>query len=200
MNRHEKIRLAAIERLCEMIDMAVEMKGEYFILHPGRLAFYSLSSRKVFFMEQRYPERIGKLFEDSLTRILGRSRGRIALCLENTHTIAAPFLKIVNRLVSDSGLYLVWDVGHTEQLGEARRQEVLRFFQNNIKYVKLAHLHDVKDEVNHITLGSGNLKIAGYLEIFNALSLDIILEIFPEDALLKSLDYLRNMEIVAKGE
>jgi sugar phosphate isomerase/epimerase len=182
-----------------MIDMAIEMGGEYFVFHPGRLAFYSISSQKVFFMEQRYPDRIGELFEDSLVRILEHCRERIPLCIENTHTISTPFLNIVSRLVSDKGLSLVWDVGHTEQLPESRRQEVIRFFQNNIKHVKLAHLHDIQDHADHKSLGSGKLNIPGYLEIFNALSLDIILEIFPKEALLSSLDYLRNLELAGKN-
>ncbi len=164
----------------EMIDMAVDMGAEFYILHPGRLAFYSLSSQKVFFMEQRYPERVGKLLVNSLECLLDISRGRIELCIENTHTLSAPFLKIISGLTSNKGLRLVWDVGHTEQLPDPHRTQLIGFFQQNIMSVKLAHLHDINGSADHKALGSGRLNVASYLEIFNALSDDVILEIFPE--------------------
>ena len=194
MNRHEKIRLAGLERVYEMIDMAVDMGGEYFIFHPGRLAFYSMSTQKVFFMEQRYPERIMEIFADSLKRLISYCSGRILLCIENTHAISGPYLSAISRLVSENGLALVWDVGHTEQLAEPKRQQLIRFFQDNIKHVKLAHLHDVVGDADHKALGSGRLDVAAYLEIFDTLGIDIILEIFPENDLLRSVEYLRKLE------
>jgi sugar phosphate isomerase/epimerase len=194
LNRHEKIRTAGLERMGEFIELAVELGGEYFILHPGRLGFYSLSSRQVFFMEQRYPERIGALFADSVRRLLDFCAARIQLCIENTHTVSAPFLEVVGRLASESHLGLVWDVGHAEQLPEPKRQLVIKFFQDNLKHIRLAHLHDISDGADHRRLGSGRLNIAGYLRIFRALSLDVILEIFPEEELLRSLEYVKNDE------
>lgn len=176
-----------------MIELSIDMKAEYFIFHPGRLAFYSLSSQKVFFMEQRYPERIGEVFHDSIRKIIGFAAGRVKLCLENTHTVISPFLRIIEKLADQEGLGLVWDVGHVEQLSEAKRQQMLKFFQDNARHVKLGHLHDIKGKSDHKTLGSGKLNVAGYLEVFKALSLDIVLEIFPEGELLKSLEYIRNI-------
>jgi sugar phosphate isomerase/epimerase len=198
MNRHERIRQAGLERVFEMIDLAVDMGGEYFIFHPGRLAFYSQSSNKIIFMERRYPERIGGLFADSLNRLLAHCDGRIELCIENTHAIPAPFLDIIGDLVSRDGLGLVWDAGHTEQLTGSRRTQMVQFFQTHIKNVKLAHLHDIRGGVAHKALGSGTLNISGYLEIFNALSLDVILEIFPEEELVRSVKYLRKLVVIDK--
>jgi sugar phosphate isomerase/epimerase len=194
LNRHEKVRAAGLERMGEFIEAAVEMGGEYFILHPGRLGFYSLSSRQIFFMEQRYPERIGALFADSIKRLLDTCSGRIQLCIENTHTVSAPFLEIVGRLAEEDGLGLVWDVGHAEQLPEPKRQQAIQFFQDHLRHVRLAHLHDIRDGADHRRLGSGRLNVVGYLKIFRALTLDIVLEIFPEEELLQSLEYVRNDE------
>jgi sugar phosphate isomerase/epimerase len=195
MNRHEKIRLAGIDRVCEMIDMAIDMGAEYFIFHPGRLAFYSMSTKRVFFMEQRHPEYVMELLSDSLKRLISHCGTRITLCLENTHAVSSSLLKVLGRLAAEDGLSLVWDVGHTEQLPEARRAQLIRFFQDNIKHVKLAHLHDIREESEHKSLGSGRLDVAAYLEIFNAMGIDIILEIFPESELLSSLEYVKNISL-----
>jgi sugar phosphate isomerase/epimerase len=198
MNRHERIRMAGLDRFFEMIDLAVDMGGEYFIFHPGRLAFYSLSSRKIFFMEQRYPERTSELFTDSLTRLLAHCEGRINLCIENTHSISSPFLKVIGELTSKVGLGLVWDAGHTEQLSEPHRSQLIKFFQEHIGQIKLAHLHDIDNGADHKSLGSGQLDIVKYLEIFNAMSIDVILEIFPESELIKSVEYLRKLVVADK--
>jgi len=187
--------MAGLDRIYEMIDMAVDMGAEYFIIHPGRLAFYSTSTQKVFFMEQRYPQRISELLHDSMQRLLDHCGDKIRLCVENTHTVAVPYLDVISRLASQSGLGLVWDVGHTEHLSEIKRQQILKFMQENIRHVKLVHLHDIRKGAVHKSLGSGSLNIAGYLEIFKALSVDAILEIFPEDELLKSVEYLKKLEL-----
>jgi sugar phosphate isomerase/epimerase len=198
MNRHERIRLAGLDRVYEMIDLAVDMGGEYFIFHPGRLAFYSLSSRKIFFMEQRYPEKTSELFTDSLNRLLDHCEGRIKLCIENTHSISSPFLRVIGELASKAGLGLVWDAGHTEQLAEPRRSQLVKFFQEHIGQIKLAHLHDIDNGSDHKALGSGQLDVVKYLEIFNAMSIDVILEIFPESELIKSVEYLRKLVVSDK--
>ncbi len=198
MNRHEKVRLAGLERVCEMIDMAIDMGAEYFIFHPGRLAFYSMSTKRVFFMEQRHPERVIELLSNSLERLLAHCGDGIKLCLENTHAVSTPLLKMLSRLASENGLSLVWDVVHAEQLPQARRSQLIRFFQDNIKHVKLGHLHDIREDADHKSLGSGRLDVAAYLEIFNTMGIDIILEIFPESELLSSLEYVKNIAISDK--
>jgi sugar phosphate isomerase/epimerase len=198
MNRHEKIRLAGLDRLCDMLQMAIDMGGEYFVFHPGRLAFYSMSKQQVFFMEQRYPERITEIFADSLRRLLTFSSNKIKLCIENTHAVSGPILKTVSNLASENGLGLVWDMGHTEQLDEVRRNQLIGFFTNNLSHVKLAHLHDVVGDADHKALGAGRLDINTYLEIINTLGIDVILEIFPEKDLLQSLTYLASMEVSGK--
>jgi sugar phosphate isomerase/epimerase len=194
LNRHEQVRNAGLERLGEFLEMAIDLGGEYFIIHPGRLGFYSLSSKQVFFMEQRYPERVGATFIDSIGRLLDRSLDKIKLCIENTHTVSPPFLKIVGKLAVEKGLGLVWDVGHMEQLSESAKQRMIEFFQNHLKHICLAHLHGFKAGALHKELGSGEINIDGYIRIFKALSLDIILEIFPEHELLQSLEYVRKYE------
>lgn len=198
MNRHEKIRTAGLERLYEMIDMSVDMGADYFVFHPGRLALYSNTTQKVFFMEQRFPDRFRELFTDSLMRLVAHSGKKVRLCLEITHAIASPFLGVISHVADEKGLALVWDVGHTELLTGGKRQQALRFFQDNLANVKLAHLHDISDGVDHKALGTGRIDIASYLEIFNTMGIDIILEVFPEEDLLKSLDYLKNLELAAK--
>lgn len=198
MNRHRSVRLAGLERLYEMLDMAVEMGGEYFIFHPGRLAFYSLSKHQVIFMEQKIPGRHIELFSDSASRLLDYAADRIRLCIENTHTVPQQFLDRIARMVAEDGLNLVWDVGHTELATPGKRERIIKFFQENIRRVKLGHLHDVSDGADHKALGTGEVNITGYLEIFDTIGADVILEVFPESGLLRSVEYIKNLESAYK--
>jgi len=199
MNRHTKIRLAGLERYYEMIDLAVDLGGTHFVIHPGRLAFYSVSKNEIIFMERRIPTLHVRLFEDSLIRLLDYATNRISLCMENTYALPFPFLKVVGKLAREKGLGLVWDAGHTELAAPAARERIIKFFQENVRHVKLAHLHDVVDGSDHRELGAGKVNIEGYLELFNTIGVDIILEIFPQERLLRSIEYLRNLRPAKTG-
>jgi sugar phosphate isomerase/epimerase len=198
MNRHEAVRKAGLARMMEMIDMAVEAGAEYFIFHPGRLAFYSLSRNEVIFMEQKIPRRHLDLFSDSARRVLDHAGDRIKICLENTYSLPEQFLERIGKLTADDGLYLVWDVGHTELASPGRRERIIRFFNDNIDRVTLGHLHDVVGRSDHRALGTGKMNIQAYIEIFNTIGADIILEVFPEAALLESVEYLKKLRLVGK--
>ncbi len=195
MNRHDAIRSAALARYYEMIDLAVDLGGIYFVIHPGRLAFYSVSKKKIIFMDRKIPSLHVGLFEDSLINLLKYAGDRIALCMENTYALPYPFLNVVSRLANENGLGLVWDAGHTEIAAPAARERTIKFFQENIRRVRLAHLHDVSEGADHKELGTGEVNIDGYLEIFNTIGVDIVLEIFPEDKLLKSVEYLKRLQL-----
>jgi sugar phosphate isomerase/epimerase len=60
-------------------------------------------------------------------------------------------------------------------------------------------LHDVAGGSDHKALGTGKVNIQAYIEIFNAIGADIVLEIFPESALLESIEYLKNLQLVDKA-
>jgi len=194
MNRHEKIRAAGLERYREMIDLAIDTGAEYFVFHPGRLAFYSVSRKSVIFMERKIPNAHIKSFRDSLINLLDYAGSRIALCMENTYALPRQFLEVLSSLARTKGLGFAWDAGHTELASPTARERVIRFFQDNISSVKIGHLHDIIDSSDHKELGTGGLNVAGYVEIFNAIGVDIILEIFPDQKLLNSLEYLKKLE------
>ncbi|UCE65752.1 MAG: sugar phosphate isomerase/epimerase [Candidatus Zixiibacteriota bacterium] len=193
VNRHKAIREAGLNRLFEMIDLAVELGGEFFIFHPGRLAFYSSGKNKVLFMEDRIPPKRLIFFRDSLYKILEYAAGRISVCIENTHYMPLSFLDVINEMVRDRGLYLVWDVGYTDVLPADKRARMLKFFNDNIRYVKIVHLHDITDSGGHKALGTGSLNISAYLDIINTIKADVVLEIFPEKSLLESIGYLNSL-------
>jgi len=198
LNRHDAVREAGQGRIFEMIDLAAELGGEFFVFHPGRLAFYSIGKNKVVFMENRIPSKHLDFFGDSLHKILKYASERISVCIENTHYMPSGFLDVINEAIKSHGLYLTWDVGYTDMLPDDKRARMLKFYNDNIRYVKIVHLHDVTDSGVHKALGSGSLNVSAYLDIINTIKADVVLEIFPEKSLLESIDYLYNLAVNPK--
>ena len=193
MNRHDSVRNAAVDRLSELIDLAVELGGEHFIFHPGRLAFYSAGKGKLVFIEKRIPSKRLGYIKDSLNEILDRAAGRISICIENTHYMPASLIEIIGELLENRDMGLAWDIGYADILPDDKRARMLKFINDNIKHVRIAHLHDITEKGGHKALGTGSVNIPAYLDIINEISADIILEIFPENSLLKSVEYLNNL-------
>jgi len=193
MNRHTAIREAGLNRIFEMIDLAADLGGEFFIFHPGRLAFYSAGKNKVVFMENRIPSKRLDFFKNSVYKILDHAADRISVCIENTHYMPKSFLDVICELIADRGLYLAWDVGYTDVLPADDRARMLKFYNDNIRYVKMVHLHDITDSGGHKALGTGGLNISAYLDIINTIEADVVLEIFPEKSLLDSVEFLNSL-------
>lgn len=176
-----------------MIDLAVELGGVYFIFHPGRLAFYLTGKDKVVFMENRVPFKHLNFFRDSLRKILEYASGRITVCIENTHYMPLSFLDVINETVGDRGLRLVWDIGYTDVLPPDKKARMLKFYNDNIRYVKIVHLHNITDSGGHKTLSTGMVNVPAYIDIISAIRADVVLEIFPEKSLLESVKYLNGL-------
>jgi sugar phosphate isomerase/epimerase len=193
MNRHHVVREAGLKRIFEMIDLAVNLGGDYFIFHPGRLAFYSNGKNKVVFMENRIPSKHLDFFKDSLHKILKYASDRISVCIENTHNMPYGFLDAISEALGDPGLYLVWDIGYTDILPADKKAQMLKFYNDNIRYVKIFHLHNITESGGHKTLNSGKVNVQAYIDIINAIQADVILEIFPEKSLLESFVFLNNL-------
>jgi len=198
LNRHTDIREAGLNRLCQIIDTAVDMGGEYFIIHTGRLAFYSIKKNKIVFMEKELPEIHLEFFSNAISRITDHANDRIEICIENTHAVPPQFLEIISKALNGNGLGLVWDIVHTEMLDSNNKATQLKFFQENIKHVRLFHLHDATDKGDHKTLGSGRLNLQAYIDIIDTVGADTILEIFPKREVVNSLHYLKSLKATVK--
>ena len=193
MNRHAPVRNAAIDRILEMIDLAIDLGGEYFVFHPGRLAVYSLNRKQIFFMEKAIPRIYLRYFTEAIKKITGHAKDRITICIENTHAVPQQFLEMIAECLKNHNLKLVWDIGHAEMLPGNDRDRMITFLQENSSYVKLFHLHDVTEKGDHKTLGTGRVEVKTYLEIIDTIEADTILEIFPNSELVKSKEYLNNI-------
>jgi sugar phosphate isomerase/epimerase len=202
-SRHHHLRLSGVERLIEYLDLAIDLGARSFIFHPGRFAFYKISSGKVILAQRDIPDVYFERFYDSVKRLTNFAAGRVNLLLENTYNFSAQLIAIVDKFLELPGAGLVWDIGHmhnrkaTRATKESDTAKIAEFFADRLKHIKLAHIHDVSGTRGHLALGTGDIKLPPYVDIINTLGIDMIVEVFSETELQTSIEYLQRLSVKA---
>lgn len=200
-SRHKHLRLSGVERLFEFIELAVDMGAKSFIFHPGRFAFYKISTGKIVVTSREIPEVYFERFYDSVKRLVDFNKNRIELLLENTYNFSDKLIEVVDRYLELSSTGLVWDIGHMHHsmmLSQNRQRDLRQiadFFSNRLKKIKLAHIHDVSSRKGHLALGTGSLDLGPYIEILDNLGIDMIIEVFTEKDLKTSIAFLESLAV-----
>jgi len=200
-SRHEKLRLGGVQRLMEYIDLAVDMGASSFIFHPGRFAFYKVSSQKLVLAKRNVPESYYDNLYNSVYILAEHIDGKLQLLLENTYNFSDRIISVVDRFLEIPYTGLAWDIGHmnhSESYNQISNCGMADFFANRIKSVKLAHIHDSVNNKSHLPLGTGNLNISAYIDIFNSQNIEMIIEVLSDNDLMKSLDYIQTLAL--KGQ
>jgi len=197
-SRHNAIRYGGVDRLKEFIALAIDLGAKSFIFHPGRFAFYKISSDKLVMANKNIPDVYYQRFLDSALRLADFAAGRIELLLENTYGFTAPIINVIDKFLESPCTGLVWDIGHmirhNSTFGQSQSVAgTAEFFSERLKYIKLAHLHDVSGKRGHLALGTGVLDIPSFIDIISKLNIQMIIEVFSEKDLHASLKYLESL-------
>jgi len=192
-SRHNRLRLAAVDRMKDYIELARDMGASSFVFHPTRFAFLKLGSRQVVFEDGSVSRGYFQRFEDSSLRLADGANGALPLLLENTSPMTGPFLGLLERFLTHPSTGLAWDIGHTSADNSGNASEIADFFAARLDSIKLAHVHDVVDGRTHLALGSGRLNLPEYIEIFRQLRVPMIIEVFSDKDLMASLDYISSL-------
>lgn len=200
-SRHEKLRLSGVDSLCEFIELALECGAKSFIFHPGRFAYYRIGSGQVVVANKNIPEIYFERFYDSVTRLAKCADGEIDLLLENTYDFSDSLIEIVDRFLGLQSTGLVWDIGHMQRsMMISKRNKIdpnhiADFFSRRLEHIKLAHIHDINAGKGHLPLGTGSLNLAPFLEVLSNLDIDMIIEVFSENDLKASIEYIDSLTV-----
>jgi len=195
-SRHNILREGGLLRMREYIELAAQMGAKSFVFHPGRFAFYKIGSGKMVLAKRDIPEIYLKRFYDSAARLVEYSAGRLNILLENTFSFTSQLIDIITRFLNLPSTGLVWDIGHehldrkTHHRNYPSKVQPSEFFLERLNKVKLAHLHDALKNRSHLPLGSGEIDIAAYIDIFTRSNIDMIIEVFNENDLKASIEYV----------
>jgi len=196
-SRHKQLRLGGLERLAEFIELAVDMGAVSFIFHPGRFAFYKIDSGQIMMATKNIPESYFERFYDSVLRLAEYADKRINLLLENTHRFNENIIKVIDKFLNLPFTGLVWDIGHMHAKSNSNQSNdnIADFFSDRLRYIKLAHIHGIDNKRGHLPLGSGSLDFRPYIDILKSLDIEMIIEVYTDRDLQKSLQYVDSIEV-----
>jgi sugar phosphate isomerase/epimerase len=203
-SRHQPLRLGGINRLTEFIGLAIEMGARSFIFHPGRFAYYKISSGAIVMADGKIPEVYFERFLDSVTRMVEFADGKIDLLLENTYGFSSQVIDTIDKFLELPATGLVWDIGHmNEKMAALKAKNIdpnrmAQFFADRLDHIKLAHLHDVSNGKGHLPLGTGIVNVSAFIEAISQLNIEMIIEVFSDQDLKTSLDYIESLSIKKK--
>jgi len=184
ISRHQSIQKAAINRLCEFIELAVRLGGKRFTFHPGRAAFMRPSQHAVLFFRNKYPQQLVNAFLNSLTDVIAFADGRIKIFIENTHTPDKPIMDIIRRFAQEHFLSFAYDTAHSDHS---------KFLADHTEFIKVCHLNDRQGDHSHIPLGSGEIDFAPVIELLARKDCFFIIEAGKYESVRQSVEYLKSI-------
>ncbi|MDO9575207.1 MAG: sugar phosphate isomerase/epimerase [bacterium] len=198
-NLHRKPLEGIVDRLCEVIDLADEIKARCVTIHLGS-TFHISEGGQMKFMHKLFPKEYESALRYSLKRLSDYAKTKTFLCVENTSGFRYNLShKVLKDFLSDEELYLTWDIGHTNRLKGEEREREERFMLEYAHLIKNCHIHDNSggwDE--HTVIGDGNIDFIHYLSKLEKLDTYFIIEVRPKERAVESYARLKKMLLVGK--
>ncbi len=193
MNLQSAVREACVERTRELIDFGCQIGADRMTCHLGSSVPIVLCGERTQ-LHTVYGSEYREALTKSLHRIVEYSKNRLFLCVENTSGFRYHFVQELLPDFLKDGLYLTWDLGHTNYLkGEARQREI-DFFREHLDRVRVTHIHDnygSRDE--HNVVGEGSVDFAYYLSLLDSPQIELIFEVRPRKHALVCRENLRKI-------
>lgn len=193
-NLHRKPLEGIIDRLCEVIDLADEIKARCVTIHLGSTFHISVGGQMKF-MQDLFPQEYESVLRYSLKRLSDYAKTKTLLCIENTAGFRyALSHKVLRDFLSNGQLYLTWDIGHTNRLKGEERDREEGFILEYAHLIKNCHIHDNHggwDE--HTVIGDGNIDFIHYLSKLEKLDTYFIIEVRPKERAVESYARLKKM-------
>lgn len=179
MNLQNVVREACVERIKELMDFGKQIGADRMTCHLGSSVPLMCCGKKTL-LHTVYETEYREALTESLFQIVEYSRDKLFFCVENTSGFRYQFVHEILPGFLKDGLWLTWDIGHTNYLkGEARHKE-LDFFLKYLDRVRVAHIHDnygSRDE--HNVVGDGSVDFVHYLSILDLPHVELIFEVRP---------------------
>ena len=158
------------------------LKGVYVTL-PDKVVLLS----DVYF--EKYIEKVGQ-FVKMCEKEVGESNIKIAIENVDSNPFTESQLASLELFLGSPVFALTLDVGHEVCLGN-KDTHVFKKYPDKIRHL---HLHDSDGKKPHLALGDGTLDVIGKIKDFGGET--CLLEVKTIEGLKKSVEYLKNKEIM----
>ena len=117
---------------------------------------------------------------------------------ENTDGYRGYEEKAIEYLLESPKFGLTWDIGHSKAVKEKDVPFLMRHRDRLIHF----HIHDGREDPpkNHLALGDGEIDLADRLKLASERKARCVLETKTVEALKRSVQWLREKEILQGGE
>lgn len=167
-------------------------------MHMNHGIFITLPDRKVQMYDrdnETYMQAFAR-FRNLCEEWIGDSDIRIAV--ENTDGYRGYEEKAIEYLLESPKFGLTWDVGHSKAVKEKDVPFLMRHRDRLIHF----HIHDGREDPpkNHLALGDGEIDLTDRLKLAAERNARCVLETKTVEALKRSVQWLREKEILQGGE
>ncbi len=189
-NRH--VREAYLKVLEEAIGVADRLGSKILNIHMNPGIHFTLPTEKVE-LYHKYQQLYLSNIRSSIEQIdiwLGGTG--VSIAIENTGLLNRPYMQMaVSELLGSGRFCLTWDVGHDYTSNHSDREFIL----NHCSDIKHMHLHDAKNNKDHLELYSGEIDLKEKLDIATQNHASVLIEVKTKEALIQSVAHLKDKHI-----
>lgn len=156
----------------ETIALAKRLGIPVLNMHLSRGVHFTLPEKKVYLFDEFRQDYLRRMaaFRDLCAGEIGEAPIRV--CVEN-YTGFAPFQREALELLLESPVFgLTMDVGHNHCTGYVDEPVIL----NHRERLRHMHLHDVSGQMDHQSLGTGEVDLRKYLRLGQLCHSTVLLE------------------------
>jgi len=182
---NHRIAQASTDIMLDTIQAAKQLDIPVLNMHLNTGGHFTLPDRKVYLYDEFEAEYLHKLaaFRDACTAAIGGAN--IKICVENGYGRPSFAQKSLDTLLQSPAFALTFDIGHNAADGFVDELVILQ----RTSRLHHMHIHDAREQDNHLVLGEGELDLAKYLAMAKQYGCCCVLEVKTAQGLRQSLQW-----------
>lgn len=184
---NQAVALAYTDTVRRTIRAAKVIKAPVLNMHMNHGVYFTLPDRKVQLFEKYHSiyMETWRRFRSMCEEEIGDAGIRI--CIENTDGYQSYEKDAISYLLESKVFALTWDIGHSHCAGGIDEE----FIVSRADRLAHFHIHDAKGKSCHLTLGAGEIDLAGRLQTAREHLCRCVVETKTVEALRRSAAWLR---------
>ena len=182
------IREGIMNYYSALFDFAEKIQAKLITIHIGSMTTFPTDTSPEMIIPSQDTNIYRNILKENIDRLLELAKDRFYICVESYKFEDA--LEILQDYLQKKLLYFCWDIVKA-------KGDLIKYFSDNIKYVKQIHLHDLgyNDKGirrSHRVIGTGEIDFKKYFKIFkNSDIIDYCIEVRPREKAKESLEALK---------
>ncbi|MGO1468610.1 MAG: sugar phosphate isomerase/epimerase family protein [Tissierella sp.] len=190
---YESVRKGFVELFLDTLDWSFESGAKLLNLHIIEGAKMTLPDKKVYIYDQYCKEYLDKFIRS--IKILSKRAEKydVTLAIENSSNFGKTYIqKVLDKSIQYPNVKLTWDTGH-DAVSDFRDR---KYLMKNTEKIAHMHFHDARGKNDHQIPFDGDLNINELVSFARKNEIGMLIEVKTKDALKRSVEILRNKNII----